>query len=307
MSIFVNNFKKNTNIYTDMKPHLLLVPVGPNQTFSVRCDILPNFLNRWHFHAEIELIHIVKGFGTQFIGASIYHFNPGDLILVGANLPHYWKCDDIYFENHPNLKVEAKVIHFSEDFLGPKFVNLPENKVLKDLYLNAQQGVLISGKTKIKVIDIIDKMLICKGIKRILLILEALHLIANSTENSYLLASNNLNNFNQAEAKRINDIYKYTVENFATKISLDKISNVANISTNSFCRYFKTISKKTYSQYLTEIRVQNACKLLVDNKFTISDVCYASGFNNFSNFNRFFKQITGTSPLQYKKDFSNIN
>ena len=79
-----------------MKPHLLLVPVGPNQTFSVRHDVAPNFLNRWHYHAEVELVHIVKGTGTQFIGSSIHHFKPGDLILVGSNLPHYWKSDDIY-------------------------------------------------------------------------------------------------------------------------------------------------------------------------------------------------------------------
>lgn len=290
-----------------MKPHLLLVPVGPNQTFSVRHDVAPNFLNRWHYHAEVELVHIVKGFGTQFIGSSIHHFNPGDLILVGSNLPHYWKSDDIYFENQPNLNVEAKVVHFLEDFLGRKFVDLEENKALKDMYLKAQQGILISGTTKIKVIALIDKLMVAKNMDRVIIFLQVLSLIANSNDNSYLLTNTTLNNFNQQEAKRINDIYQYSLENFATKISLDKIADIANISTNSFCRYFKTKTKKTYFQYLIEIRVQNACKLLIENKLTISGVCYASGFNNFSNFNRFFKQITGTSPLQYKKDFSNNN
>ncbi|TAH03218.1 MAG: AraC family transcriptional regulator [Sphingobacteriales bacterium] len=288
-----------------MKPHLLLVPVGPNQTFSVRHDIVPNFLNRWHYHAEVELVHIVKGTGTQFIGSSIYHFKSGDLILVGSNLPHYWKCDDIYFQNQPNLNVEAKVVHFLEDFLGRKFLDLEENKALKDLYIKAQQGILLTGTTKNKVIELIDRLLIAKDMDRILILLQILNLIANSTDNDFLLTNKAINNFNLQEAKRINAIYQYSLENFAAKIRLDKIAEVANISTNSFCRYFKTITKKTFSQYLIEVRVQNACKLLVENKLTISEVCYASGFNNFSNFNRFFKQITGASPLQYKKDFTN--
>ena len=288
-----------------MKPHLLLVPVGPDQTFSVRHDIVPYFLNRWHYHEEIELVHIVEGKGTQFIGDSIHHFKQDDLILVGSNLPHYWKCDDIYFQNNSELKVEAKVIHFLEDIWGDKFLKMHENKAVRELYKKAKQGILIQGKTKIKVIEIIDKMLTAKGMKRILLLLEALYVIAHSHEYTFLSTVLALNNYNEAEAKRINDIYQYSLANFKKKITLNEIADVANISTNSFCRYFKTKTKKTYSQYLIEIRVLYSCKLLIENKLTISGICYESGFNNFSNFNKFFRVITGKSPLQYKKEFSN--
>ena len=288
-----------------MKPHLLLVPVGPDQTYSVRHDIVPYFLNRWHYHEEIELVHIVEGKGTQFIGDSIHHFKQDDLILVGSNLPHYWKCDDIYFQNNSELKVEAKVIHFLEDIWGDKFLKMHENKAVRELYKKAKQGILIQGKTKIKVIEIIDKMLTAKGMKRILLLLEALYVIAHSHEYTFLSTVLALNNYNEAEAKRINDIYQYSLANFKKKITLNEIADVANISTNSFCRYFKTKTKKTYSQYLIEIRVLYSCKLLIENKLTISGICYESGFNNFSNFNKFFRVITGKSPLQYKKEFSN--
>ena len=288
-----------------MKPHLLLVPVGPDQTFSVRHDIVPYFLNRWHYHAEVELVHIVEGKGTQFIGDSIHHFKSGDVILVGSNLPHYWKCDDIYFQSNSELKVEAKVIHFLEDIWGDKFLELPENKTIRELYRKAKQGILIQGKTKLKVIEIIEKMLLAKGMKRILLLMETLYLISNSQECSFLSSVLALNNYNESEAKRINDIYQYSLANFKKKITLNEIADVANISTNSFCRYFKTKTKKTYSQYLIEIRILYSCKLLIENKLTISGICYESGFNNFSNFNKFFKSITGKSPLQYKKEFSN--
>lgn len=288
-----------------MKPHLLFVPLGPNQTFSVRHDVVPHFLNRWHYHTEVELVHIVKGKGTQFIGDSIHHFKEGDVILVGSNLPHYWKCDDIYFQNNPELNVEAKVIHFLEDLWGDKFLELSENKILRDLYKKAKQGILLTGKTKNKVIEIIDKMLIEKDMKRVVSLLEVLEIIAVSTECSFLSSIVALNNYNDAEAKRINDIYQYSLANFKKKITLDEIADVANISSNSFCRYFKTKTKKTYSQYLIETRVLYSCKLLIENKLTISGVCYESGFNNFSNFNKFFKSIMGKSPLQYKKEFSN--
>ncbi|TAF45220.1 MAG: helix-turn-helix domain-containing protein [Sphingobacteriales bacterium] len=287
-----------------MKPHLLFVPLGPNQSFSVRHDIVPFFLNRLHYHAEIELIHIVKGKGTQFIGDSIHHFNDGDVVLVGSNLPHYWKCDDMYFQNNTDLNVEAKVVHFSEDLWGEKFLELPENKVLNDLYKKSSKGILITGKTKEKVIQIIDKMLLEKNMKRVLLLLEVLESIANSNEYSFLSSSIATNNYNEAEAKRLNNIYQYSLANFKKKITLEEIADVANISTNSFCRYFKTKTQKTYSQYLIETRVLYSCKLLIENKLTISGVCYESGFNNFSNFNKFFKSIVGKSPLQYKKEFT---
>ena len=224
---------------------------------------------------------------------------------MGSNLPHYWKCDDIYFQNNSELKVEAKVIHFLEDIWGDKFLKMHENKAVRELYKKAKQGILIQGKTKIKVIEIIDKMLTAKGMKRILLLLEALYVIAHSHEYTFLSTVLALNNYNEAEAKRINDIYQYSLANFKKKITLNEIADVANISTNSFCRYFKTKTKKTYSQYLIEIRVLYSCKLLIENKLTISGICYESGFNNFSNFNKFFRVITGKSPLQYKKEFSN--
>jgi len=288
-----------------MKPQLLFVPIGANQSFSVRHDVVPYFYNRWHYHAEIELVHIVKGKGTQFIGDSIHHFNEGDVILVGSNLPHHWKCEDLYFQNKSELNVEAKVVHFLEDILGDKFLDLPENKIIRDLYKRASQGILIIGNTKLKVIEIMDKMLVEKNLKRIILLLEVLEVIASSTEFIFLSSIIATNNYNDAEAKRINDIYQYSLANFKKKITLDEIADVANISSNSFCRYFKTKTNKTYSQYLIETRVLYSCKLLIENKLTISGVCYESGFNNFSNFNKFFKSIIGKSPLKYKKEYTN--
>lgn len=287
-----------------MKPHLLLVPKGPDNSFSVRHDIVPYFLNKWHYHPEIELVNIIKGRGTQFIGDSIQHFKEGDLVLVGSNLPHYWRCDEIYFQDNSELNVEAKVVHFLEDIWGDRFIELPENKFIKELYKKAKKGLIIKGEAKKQVIFLMTKMLAEKDFKKIICLLEALYIISSSNDVELLSSSVSNNNYNESETKRINDIYQFSLNNFKRKISLEEIADVANISTNSFCRYFKNKTLKTYSQFLIEVRVGHACKLLIENKLTISSVCYESGFNNFSNFNKFFKSITGKSPLQYKKEFS---
>ncbi len=287
-----------------MRPQLLIVPKGPNQSFSVRHDIVPYFLNRWHYHIEVELIYIVNGEGTQFIGDHISRFSKGDMLLIGSNLPHYWRCDDNYFRDIPELFAEAKVAHFLQGFMGDEFMRLPENTGISGVLKLAQQGLLIKGPTKEKLKPFLHNMLAATGTKKIILLLEMLTLISNSTDLSLLSSSTFQNNYDKSETERLNDIYNHTMSNFKQKISLEEIASVACLSVNSFCRYFKSQTKKTYSQFLTEIRIGYACKLLIENRLTISKICLESGFNNFSNFNRYFKMVTGQCPLEYKKAFA---
>ncbi len=287
-----------------MKPQLLKMPTDPLLSFNVRHDNVPHFFSKWHYHAEIELVHIQKGDGTQFIGDHISRFGEGDILLIGSNLPHYWRCDESYFENNPSLKAEATVTHFLQDFWGAHFLELQENKHIKELLLKAKSGIKITGEANLIIADILQKLLTAKITERIILLMQALHCIAGSKDLECLATSGFQNTYNESETERINDIYNYTINNFDKKISLEEIASIAHISPNCFCRYFKSQTRKTYSQFLMEIKIGNACKLLIENKKTISSICYESGFNNFSNFNRYFKTITGKSPLQYKKIFA---
>jgi transcriptional regulator GlxA family with amidase domain len=111
------------------------------------------------------------------------------------------------------------------------------------------------------------------------------------------------NEFSGLENDRINVVYDYSFTNFKRKIELEEIAAVAGISPNSFCRYFKSRTKKTYSQFIIEIKVGYACKLLIDNKYSVKQICYESGFNNFASFHKYFKLITNKSPLDYKREF----
>lgn len=287
-----------------MKPQLLKVLKGPIHSFSVRQDFIPHFNNKWHYHPEVELIHFKKGSGTQFVGDNIQQFKAGDVVLIGSQLPHYWKFDESYFSEDTTQQADVRVAHFNEDFWGEQFLKLPENKGIKAVLEKAKSGIKITGKTKLLVSTILEKMLRCEGSSRIILLMEALEAIACSTEVTILSSLGfSPNNFTMHDNERIKAIYEYTLANYKNKIHLEEIAAVAYISPGSFCRYFKSQTQKTYSQFLIELKVGHACKLLIENKIIIKQLCYESGFNNFASFHKFFKQITGKSPLMYQKEY----
>jgi AraC-like DNA-binding protein len=271
-----------------MKPQLMKMATDPLLSFNVRHGNVSHFFSKWHYHTEIELLHMRKGESTQFIGD---HISKGDILLIGSNVPHYWRCDESYFENNPALKAEATVAHFLQNFWGTQFLDLHVNKHIKELLLTANCGVKITGETSFKIAKILQKLLVVKTTERIILLMQALHIIAISKDIECLSTAGFQNTYTESETERINDIYNYTINNFDKKISPEEIARIAHISPNSFCRYFKSQTRKTYSQFLMEIKIGNACKLLIENKKSISSICYESGFNNFSNFNRYFKNI----------------
>ncbi|QIL37880.1 AraC family transcriptional regulator [Pedobacter sp. HDW13] len=286
-----------------MKPQLLKVSTGPAQSFSVRRDLVPYMNNKWHYHPEVELIHLKKGVGTQFVGDSIKSFRSGDIVLVGAHLAHYWRFDDVYLKNPSKASADVRVAHFSENFWGDQFLNLPENKPIKTLLESSRRGIQVNGKIKKHVADLLEEMVTSESNNRIILLMEALNLIANSNQTVKLSSIGFKQAYNETENIKINAIYEYTLENFRRKIQLEEIANVAVISPNSFCRYFKSKTGKTYSRFLTEIKVGHACRLLIENKLNIKQLCYESGFNNMASFHKYFKMNTGKSPLSYQKEF----
>ena len=289
-----------------MNPRLLKVITKPNQSFSVRHDEVPYFYNSWHFHPEIELAYIQNGSGIQFMGDNIQRFKNGDLILVGENLPHLWRCDEIFFEKNPKVKAIATVAHFKKNFWGDEFLELPENKKIKELLITAERGISIGGKAKPLVVGLMQQMLKAEHTERIILLLRIMNTISAFSKSNQILASKGFQPGPELKEKeRINIIYNYSFNHFKEKISLEAIAKVANISPGSFCRFFKTNTRKTFGHFLQEIRIGHSCKLLIQNKLSITQVCYESGFNNMTNFYKSFKKITGSSPLEYQKMYLN--
>ena len=290
-----------------MRPQLLKVSKGPDRSFSVRRDLVPHVNNRWHYHTEVELIHFKKGEGTQFIGDSIKRFKAGDVVIVGSNLPHYWRFDDAYFGENTRTLADIRVSHFNENFWGEQFLHLPENNNIRTVLERARRGLQVTGKTRQRVAEIMEQLLVADGTQRIVLLIDALSAISNCKQLISLSSIGFKPDLVEVESDRINAIYEYSIKNFKRKIQLEEIAEVANISPNSFCRYFKSRTRKTYSQFLIELRVGHACKLLIENNQCIKRLCYESGFNNFTSFHKYFKMITGKSPLTYQREFTSSN
>ncbi|MCL4639276.1 MULTISPECIES: AraC family transcriptional regulator [Olivibacter] len=286
-----------------MKPQLLKLMKGPAQSFSVRRDMEPRN-TKWHYHSELELLHFCRGEGTSFIGDSIQRFKSGDMVLVGSGLPHYVKFDNAFESKIAVEGIDVRVAHFEKEIWGNGFLDLPENKMLKSIMEKAGRGVTILGKHKDYVAELLEEMLGADGSERIIILMQILVQIAKYCKLEPL-SSIGFNGIAYEEFKndRIKKIYDYSCANFKDKIQLDEIAEVAKISPHSFCRYFKTQTRKTYSQFLTEIRIGHACKLLIEDKLDIKQVCDDSGFNNFTSFFKCFRKVTGKSPLTYKRTF----
>ncbi len=285
-----------------MKAKLLKVPRTPAHSFSVREDRDPFINNRWHYHAEVELICFHLGSGTQFVGDHIKRFQPGDIILVGSNLPHYWRYDDQYFQGENAHSVHSTVIHFSETFWGETFLDLPETKTIRHLLEKARRGILVSEKDEPRIKTSIQKIRESDGISRIIALMECLSAFSGTEQMQQLSSIGFQHDFDESENQRINAIYDYTFRHFTQTIYLNQVAAVAGLVPNSFCRYFKSRTGKTYTQFVTEIRIGHACKLLLDNRISIKQLCYECGFNNFTCFHKNFKLITGKSPQLYQKE-----
>ncbi len=288
-----------------MKPHYLTVTPGNTRSLSARRDAAPDVNNHWHYHDELELIFIKKGSGTQFVGDSIHHFSEGSLALIGSNLPHYWQFDDSYFDGSEHA-VEVFVIHFREDFLGADFFSQPENTNIKRLLAESVRGIRLDEKSSASIGQLIINAVNNNNTLRFAYLLEALLTMAES-DKKQLLASVGFNaNVPKAEKDRLQDVYNFSISQYKQKIGLDEAAKVARLTESAFCKFFKSKTGKTYTLFLNEIRVGQACRMLVENRLSVKEICFECGFFNAASFHKCFRQITGTTPLRYQKKFVRI-
>ncbi len=284
-----------------MKAHLLKIPNISDSSFSFRQFKQSNINSKWHFHPEIELIRVHQGCGTQFMGDSIKRFEPNDIVLVGSNLPHFWRYDDD--EKQDNEGIYATVLHFTAALWGERFMNMPENILIKTLLQKSKRGLLLRGKTQTIVADFLEKINNAQGTYRLIYLLECLVAMAIAP-NDELLPLSSLDFEHQStasETERINTIYDYAFKNFKERIPLEIIAAEVNLVPSSFCRYFKSKTGKSFTDFILGIKVGHACKLLQENKLNVKLICFESGFNNFTSFHKHFKSITGISPQNYQK------
>ncbi len=284
-----------------MKLHLLDRSTKlSNTSFLIRNNRYPNLLKIWHYHPELELVVILKSSGTRFIGDSIEKFNEGEIVLIGKNLPHMWLNDKEYFEKGSKLEAQAISIHFNENFAGDAFFNLPEMSSIEKLLIRSQNGIRFTGDVKLA-ISWIKELETLKKFDKLMKFFQILNFLANHKEYKLLSSIGFVNSFKKTGRNNLVDVYEYIIKNFKDRITLNDVANIACMNPTAFSRVFKRVNRKTFSEYLNEVRIGYACKLLMEEKYNISEICFESGFNNISNFNRQFKKTTKYSPSQYIK------
>lgn len=277
--------------------------IPEHSAFVVKELIAPSFDKNWHFHPEYQLFLVLEGRGTRFIGDDMRSFKPNDLVVTGPNLPHLWRNDQEYFEKESRLKTRGIVVYFPEDFLGNQMGEKEEYEELHTLLKRASLGLEVVGKTneliKMKLINLVQK----KGLERIIGLLEILLVISTSNEVKTIVQAGYTNANKESEKDRMSRVYEFVMVQFQNDIKQEEVAAIINMTSSSFSRYFKTRMNKSFSDFLSEVRISHACKLLPTENLNISEVSYESGFNTLSNFNRQFKERMGMTPKSYKKDF----
>jgi AraC-like DNA-binding protein len=254
----------------------------------------------WHFHPEIELVYVNKGKGKRHIGNHLSYFNNSQLILIGANLPHNGFADRL------TTNGTETIVQFRAEFLEESFLTIPEMNSISNLLTKAKNGILFNKETKEIIGSKIENLIELKGFDRLIEFLRILNFLANTKEYVLLNAVGFAFETMQQDNNKIDVIYKYIDKNFQNHIPLTDIANLVSMTVPAFCRYFKKATGKTFTQVVNEYRVVHATKLLNESEQSVTDICFESGFNNFSHFNKQFKSIIGKSALNYRKEIKII-
>jgi AraC-like DNA-binding protein len=286
-----------------VKPVIYKVPLILNSSISVREVRLPYFDATWHFHQEYELVLITQSSGKRFIGSHIADFEPGDLAFLGPGLPHLYRNSEEYYQPGVSTpEAVSIVIQFPETFLGNPFLEVPEMFPIRQLFSSSDVGLSIYGHTREVVTRKMHEMLMLQGMERLLHLLSILNMLAHSEEYQPLSIPGIVGS-TAKDTERINTIYKFVLARYQQPIILKEVASLVSMSPSAFCRYFKMRTKKTFWHFLNEIRIGHSCKLLLEEDMNITQVSLASGFNNISNFNRQFRLITDTTPMNYRKEY----
>ena len=285
-----------------MKPALEHLPKEKDHSFVVKYFDYNYYPTPWHYHPEYEIVLVTESTGKRFIGDHIADFQPGNLAFLGPNIPHTYRNDDKYYEEGSSLRARSIVIHFTEEALGHDFLALPEARLLHGLFERSLYGSDITGETQRRVSNKLYDIVSLSGLKRWLCLTEILLEMAESKTLSPITRSPHIG-YNEKESKRLCNVFDWITANFEKELRLSEAAKIARMNEHAFSRFFSLRTRKTFSGFVQELRLQKAAKLLVENDMTVTQVCYECGYNNVSNFNRQFLTHYQMNPMKYRKTF----
>ncbi|MEO6134151.1 MAG: AraC family transcriptional regulator [Ginsengibacter sp.] len=289
-----------------MKPTLRKPLPEVESSFVVRKFVGCAMKNNWHYHPECELLYIKKSRGTWLIGDYDGSFESGDIILLGSGIPHSFRHKVQYINEGERGHGEALVTLFSPAIFGEYFLNLPELKEMKSLLELSKRGLKIKGSLRKRIEIMMEEMQQAEKGRKLVNLLHILQLITEKKEYEILATEGYSCQIEKTNNDRLNLVIEYTYYNYHKQITIEEIASLVNMSIHAFCRFFKEKTKKTYIQFLMEVRIGQACKLLIEDDKHSAEVGYTCGYNSISHFNHQFKIIKNKSPLEFKRDHMNL-
>jgi len=274
-----------------------------SESFYIERKKYPYFGVNWHYHEEFELMLVLKGEGVRIVGDHMDHFNENELVFIGSGVPHLFKNED---ENEA-ANVDYIVLKFHPLLNGLPLFTLPEFSKIQHFLNISNRGILFSQKTVSKIKGLLTELTESNNAPRIINLFQVLHILSEEQDYQFLSSENfSLKSSTKGES-RIQKVIDYIGENYTQDITLEHLSEVAFMTTNSFCRYFKSRTGKTAFQFIREYRVNKACQMLINGEKSISEICFDTGFNSFSTFNRIFKSLKKYSASEYKSKYTKLN
>ena len=262
----------------------------------------PYFGVNWHFHDEFELMYIIKGEGVRVVGDRMDYFNKEELVFLGSGVPHVFKND----KNASQNEVDYIVIKFNRIIGGQDLFKIPELAPINRFLKRAGKGLIFSDTTVMKLKKQLIKLAKSKNEDRIILLLKVLKILSAQEDYNELSTDTFLLKNTSAGEDRTKKVINYISENYNKNISLEDLASISYMTTNSFCRYFKNRTGKTAFQFIREFRINKACQMLINGEKNISQICFDTGFNSLSSFNRVFKSLKHISATEYKSKYSNL-
>lgn len=277
------------------------VPKSQKEFVRYQEDSGKTFYDKLHQHPLFQLTYIMEGKGQFLSGDYVGRFSAGDLFFLGENVPHVFRSDPEYFEENIDLRSEGRTIFFDFDALGRAIGDLEELLPLQRFREYGGLCFQVKGGTQEKIIELLEAFGKSAGLKRFQLAIQLLSLLDGAKDDLLQLNQDGLfQGLSEKDGSRMNRVMQYLLDHRYQKISLDDAASVANLSKEAFCRYFKLRTRKTFTQYLLQLRINEAQKLLQETDLGISEIAFQVGFENLSYFNRSFKKITGLTPRDFK-------
>jgi AraC-like DNA-binding protein len=289
-----------------MKALLEKIPVTAQESFHCETIRAADFGTPWHFHPEYELTLVLKSSGYRMVGDNITVLSPGDLVFVGSNLPHVWHQDQ-KSNGSSDENVHAVVVQFLDGFLGNNFLQAPELSDIRRVFQLAGRGLQVKGRTRDSIAKKMQKLADTDGYARLMELLSILGELAKSEELEPVASAGFAPQLDLTDKERLGRVCQHIDDHLAEPLSRQKLAKLAHLSPAAFSRYFHVRTGRTLPDYINELRVGRACRLLLEEvEMGVSQVAFACGYGSLSNFNKRFQARMGMTPTEYREKVSRL-